>query len=168
MKLTSYLRSYWKDNLIIGFITRKRAEELLMPCVPGTFLLRFSDSVIGSVSIAWKWEQNGMTGVSMLEPLSSKDFQARQFADRIKDIEQLTYLYPNIPKDNVFGQYYANSNINEQRNVNYKKWTLLARIEDNNRNEFEHIDSPNSNCSSSADQSPIHYTNMNEINRYEE
>ena len=37
----------WKDNLIIGFISKAQAEEYLSQCAPGTFLLRFSDSELG-------------------------------------------------------------------------------------------------------------------------
>jgi signal transducer and activator of transcription 5B len=41
------LREPWKDGCIIGFIDRKTAEEYLINCSPGTFLLRFSDSELG-------------------------------------------------------------------------------------------------------------------------
>lgn len=49
MKLTrDQLRSTWADTTIIGFINKRHAEEKLMKCAPGTFLLRFSDSEIGA------------------------------------------------------------------------------------------------------------------------
>lgn len=48
MKLTrDQLRAPWVDTTIIGFISKRHAEEKLMKCPPGTFLLRFSDSEIG-------------------------------------------------------------------------------------------------------------------------
>ena len=48
MKLTrDYLRGPWNDNLIIGFINKRQAEEKLLKCPLGTFLLRFSDSELG-------------------------------------------------------------------------------------------------------------------------
>ena len=54
MKLTrEHLRGPWVDGSIIGFVGRQRAEELLNQCHPGTFLLRFSDSELGGVTIAW-------------------------------------------------------------------------------------------------------------------
>lgn len=37
----------------MGFIRKKQAEEMLSACPNGTFLLRFSDSELGGVTIAW-------------------------------------------------------------------------------------------------------------------
>lgn len=48
MKLTrDQLRGPWTEGLIIGFINKRQAEEMLLKCSPGTFLLRFSDSELG-------------------------------------------------------------------------------------------------------------------------
>lgn len=48
MKLTrDQLRGPWTEGLIIGFINKRQAEEMLLKCAPGTFLLRFSDSELG-------------------------------------------------------------------------------------------------------------------------
>lgn len=50
MKLTrDQLRGPWTEGLIIGFINKRQAEEKLLQCPPGTFLLRFSDSELGTV-----------------------------------------------------------------------------------------------------------------------
>lgn len=43
--------------------------------------------------------------VCNLSPFTDKDFKIRSLADRVKDIEGLTHLYPDIPKDQAFGQY---------------------------------------------------------------
>lgn len=40
-------------RLIIGFIGRHQAEDMLLKKCNGTFLLRFSDSELGGVTIAW-------------------------------------------------------------------------------------------------------------------
>lgn len=37
----------------MGFVRKKQAEEMLSTCVAGTFLLRFSDSESGGITIAW-------------------------------------------------------------------------------------------------------------------
>lgn len=37
----------------MGFIKKRQAEELLSTCAPGTFILRFSDSELGGITIAW-------------------------------------------------------------------------------------------------------------------
>lgn len=45
------LRNYFR--FILGFVRKKQAEEMLEQCVNGTFLLRFSDSELGGIVIAW-------------------------------------------------------------------------------------------------------------------
>lgn len=43
----------------------------------------------------------------MLQPFCHKDFGIRSLGDRIKDLGQCVYLYPDIPKDKAFGNYYT-------------------------------------------------------------
>ncbi len=47
-------------STIVGFIGRKQTEDLLKQCLRGTFMLRFSDSELGGVTIAWVGGKNGM------------------------------------------------------------------------------------------------------------
>ena len=52
MALTKqYLASVWKKGFVIGFISRLNANSFLEDSPEGTFLLRFSDSVLGGVTI---------------------------------------------------------------------------------------------------------------------
>lgn len=109
---------------ILGFINKREVEELLVKCRTGTFLLRFSDSKLGGITIACifgnaRWlsflflllyffirsEENGE--VLMLEPLTAKDLEHRCLADRIADLQILHFLYPDIPKNEAFGKYYT-------------------------------------------------------------
>ena len=68
MKLTKEdLRGMWIDGALLGFVSRQQAEEYLQasevrfrlfctsPAKPevGTFLIRFSDSELGGVTVAW-------------------------------------------------------------------------------------------------------------------
>jgi len=46
------LRS-WKSGAIYGFISRKDAEIMLHGSSPGVFLVRFSDTVLGGISITF-------------------------------------------------------------------------------------------------------------------
>jgi signal transducer and activator of transcription 5B len=46
------LRS-WKNGSIYGFIARKDAEIALQGSNPGTFLVRFSDTVLGGITITY-------------------------------------------------------------------------------------------------------------------
>ena len=49
-----YLESIWKKGYVNGFVGKKRAEEMLSDKAEGTFLLRFSDSTLGGVTIGSK------------------------------------------------------------------------------------------------------------------
>lgn len=54
MKLTrEHLKNPWMDGYILGFVRKRQAEEMLANCASGTFLMRFSDSELGGVTIAW-------------------------------------------------------------------------------------------------------------------
>lgn len=101
------------------------ASEILASYPNGTFLLRFSDSELGGVSIAWmsgefvswsgRWFQcfflsfcvTENSKVLMLQPFTSKDFAVRSLADRLADLRHLIYLYPDIDKNTVFKKYYT-------------------------------------------------------------
>jgi len=102
MNLTSlHMRGPWNEGLIMGFVSKNRAEELLMGCTPGTFLLRYSDSELGGVTIAYmQQDQMGGKSVLFVAPFVSKDLSQRSIADTIFDLqENLTYLYPNLNRE---------------------------------------------------------------------
>ncbi|XP_038076621.1 signal transducer and activator of transcription 5A-like isoform X3 [Patiria miniata] len=104
-----YLRPPWNEGSILGFITKEHAQELLLTKQTGTFLLRFSDSKLGAISITWVNEDptTGERQVLNLLPFSSEDFHIRSLADRIHDLPHLTNLFPDIPKDTAFGNFYT-------------------------------------------------------------
>lgn len=119
-----YLRTLWCDRLIMGFIQKKQAEEMLSKCPPGTFLLRFSDSELGGITIAWVGEGNE---VFSLQPFTSRDLMLRSLADRILDLAQLQFLYPNVAKDDVFSKYYTKPE-NEMLKNGYVKPVLVTTL----------------------------------------
>ncbi|XP_061381963.1 signal transducer and activator of transcription 5B isoform X2 [Danaus plexippus] len=119
-----YLRTLWCDRLIMGFIQKKQAEEMLSKCPPGTFLLRFSDSELGGITIAWTGEGNE---VFSLQPFTSRDLMLRSLADRILDLAQLQFLYPNVAKDDVFSKYYTKPE-NEMLKNGYVKPVLVTTL----------------------------------------
>ncbi|KAM6100885.1 signal transducer and activator of transcription 6 [Pterocles gutturalis] len=101
------LKSYWSDRLIIGFISKQYVCKLLSTEPDGTFLLRFSDSEIGGVTIAHVIRgKDGSSQVENIQPFSAKDLSIRSLGDRIRDLGQLRNLYPNTPKDHAFGSHY--------------------------------------------------------------
>uniref|UniRef100_A0A3B4BJP9 SH2 domain-containing protein n=1 Tax=Periophthalmus magnuspinnatus TaxID=409849 RepID=A0A3B4BJP9_9GOBI len=105
MELTKkHLLPYWSD-LIFGFIGKQHLHVILKDRPGGTFLLRFSDSEIGAITIAYVAVSEGVAKVQNIMPFSKKDLEISGLGNRIIDINYLTYLYPNIPK-NVFKKYY--------------------------------------------------------------
>ena len=53
------MKGLWKKGYVMGFVARTKAESLLHQQPPGTFLLRFSDSMRGGVSITYRKLQLG-------------------------------------------------------------------------------------------------------------
>uniref|UniRef100_A0A8C6KGW7 Signal transducer and activator of transcription n=1 Tax=Nothobranchius furzeri TaxID=105023 RepID=A0A8C6KGW7_NOTFU len=95
---------------ILGFVNKQQAQDMLMSKPNGTFLLRFSDSEIGGITIAWVAENPNKAGERMvwnLMPYTTKDFSIRSLADRISDLNHLLFLYPDRAKDEVFSKYYT-------------------------------------------------------------
>ncbi|KRG02128.1 signal transducer and transcription activator isoform X1 [Drosophila mojavensis] len=113
MKLTKdHLLSMWKAGRITGFINKAKAHDDLLRAVTGigTFLLRFSDSELGGVTIAYV---NACGSVTMLSPWTARDFQILNLADRIRDLDMLRCLHPTdvnvqpLDRDLAFGDFYT-------------------------------------------------------------
>lgn len=130
LKVTrEHLRGLWNDGTVMGFVGKKQAEEMLLQRPTGTFLLRYSDSELGGVTIAWVTDDGtGHREVFMLQPFTSRDFAIRALADRINDLKHLTYLYPEIPKDLAFSKYYAPASENQPQPNGYVKPMLVVQI----------------------------------------
>ncbi|RUS70066.1 hypothetical protein EGW08_022172 [Elysia chlorotica] len=139
-KLTrEHLKDLWTDEAIIGFVSKTQAQDWLRNQPQGTFLLRFSDSEIGGITIAW----TGETEVWNLAPFTAKDFQIRGIADRIKDLNSLVYLYPGKAKDSVFSKYYTSTTENVS-SEGYIRPTLKTTIPEKYTpgSELEHLAQP--------------------------
>ncbi|XP_066977172.1 signal transducer and activator of transcription 5B isoform X2 [Macrobrachium rosenbergii] len=132
MKVTrEHLRQPWNDGSIMGFVGRRPAEEMLKNSKSGTFLLRFSDSELGGVTIAWMYEdttKGDQRDVFMLQPFTSKAFAIRPLADVIADLKYLLYLYPNVPKEQAFGKYYTPMGGEQPTNNGYVKPHLITHV----------------------------------------
>uniref|UniRef100_A0AAG5D3Y4 Signal transducer and activator of transcription n=1 Tax=Anopheles atroparvus TaxID=41427 RepID=A0AAG5D3Y4_ANOAO len=107
MKVTrEHLRGPWMAGCIIGFISKSKAAEYLLKCPRGTFLLRFSDSELGGITIAWVNEgTDGQRHILHIQPFTAKDLSIRSLSDRIHDFDDLVFLYPNKPKHEAFHQF---------------------------------------------------------------
>lgn len=111
LKLTKdWLQGPWKSRLIIGFISKQKSQEWLLMKPNGTFLLRFSDSEVGGITIAWVADDPNKPGerqVWNLAPFTEKDFKIRGLGDRVHDLHNLIYLYPDIPKQQAFSKFWT-------------------------------------------------------------
>ncbi|XP_003963141.1 signal transducer and activator of transcription 6 isoform X1 [Takifugu rubripes] len=109
MELTKkHLRTYWSEKLIFGFIGKQHLHLILKDKPNGTFLLRFSDSEIGGITIAYvSTADNGGLKIQNIQPFTKRDLEIRSLGDRILDINHITHLYPNCPKHEVFQKFYT-------------------------------------------------------------
>uniref|UniRef100_A0A8C5HDX8 Signal transducer and activator of transcription n=1 Tax=Gouania willdenowi TaxID=441366 RepID=A0A8C5HDX8_GOUWI len=96
-----HLRTYWSEGLIFGFIGKQHLHLILQNSPNGTFLLRFSDSEIGGITIAY------VSKIQNIQPFTKRDLEIRSLGDRICDIDDIMYLYPACPKHEVFKKYYS-------------------------------------------------------------
>jgi len=132
MNLTSiHMRGPWNESLIMGFVSKGKAEELLTACNHGTFLLRYSDSELGGVTIAYV--RHGPLGKSVLfvAPFVSKDLSQRSIADTIFDLqENLAYLYPTVPAD-AFKKFSSavNKDVGQAVSHGYVAHTLKTHVQ---------------------------------------
>uniref|UniRef100_A0A3B5L7V1 Signal transducer and activator of transcription 6, interleukin-4 induced n=1 Tax=Xiphophorus couchianus TaxID=32473 RepID=A0A3B5L7V1_9TELE len=108
MDLTKkHLKPYWSDGLIFGFIGKQHVHLILKESPSGTFLLRFSDSEIGGITIAYVSHENGIPMIQNIQPFTRKDLEIRCLGDRIRDINEILYLYPNVLKHDAFKKFYT-------------------------------------------------------------
>lgn len=138
LKLTKdHLSELWRDDLVIGFVTRQRAEELLSNQQQGSFLIRFSDTSLGVISIALK---NAQDKCLMVGPLSAKELKISKIADSIRDLEQLQFLYPGIPKNEAFSKYYTRESPQNSASNGYVRPLLRPYIPGYNWHSFFFFD----------------------------
>ena len=99
MILTSnHMKGPWSEGYIMGFASKLEVEQILLDnsMLNGTFILRFSDSEIGGISIAYVRQdpQNGSRQVFMMTPFTTKDLSQRSIADVVLDLDKsLSVVY---------------------------------------------------------------------------
>ncbi|KAE8580023.1 hypothetical protein XENTR_v10024276 [Xenopus tropicalis] len=121
--IKKYLLSIWIDGCIMGFVSKEKERALLKDKIPGTFLLRFSESHLGSITFTWvDLSDTGEVRFHSVEPYNKGRLNALPFPDILRTYKvieaenapenPLLYLYPDVPKDKAFGKHY-NSHQNE-------------------------------------------------------
>ncbi|KAG7255393.1 hypothetical protein CRUP_025198 [Coryphaenoides rupestris] len=117
--IKKHLLPIWCKGHIMGFVSKELASTLLDNKPSGTFLLRFSESnKEGAITVSWvdRSKPKGFQ-VAAVEPFTKKELEASSLADCIRtyhvkcpgrpNMYPLLYLYPDIPMDHVFQQYYS-------------------------------------------------------------
>merc|ERR1712062_628533 len=129
--LTSHNMSrLWKEGFIMGFVTKQAVEKMLEQQQNGCFILRFSDLELGGVVIAYvRKPEFQQPSVLQLHPFTARDLTQRSMADVVFDINDLTVLYPNIPKE-VFRKH-CTTNAQEQQPTatGYVKHILVTQLQ---------------------------------------
>ncbi|XP_066193651.1 signal transducer and activator of transcription 2 isoform X4 [Sylvia atricapilla] len=134
--LQEHLKQLWKDGLILGFVSRKQEEKLLKSKMTGTFLLRFSESVLGGVTFTWvEHHERGSPSFHAVEPYKASELVSLALPDIIHNYQMmmeenppenpLKFLYPNIPRDEAFGRYYSEK---QEGNLDESKKYLNRRL----------------------------------------
>ncbi|XP_077393748.1 signal transducer and activator of transcription 4 [Festucalex cinctus] len=117
--IRKHLLPVWNENYIMGFVSKEMERALLREKESGTFLLRFSESHLGGITFTWvQHSDNGEPTFNSVEPYTKSRLNALHFPDIIRDYKMISdgvvpknplkFLYPDIPKDEAFGQLYNN------------------------------------------------------------
>ncbi|XP_054643068.1 signal transducer and activator of transcription 4 isoform X1 [Dunckerocampus dactyliophorus] len=115
--IKKHLLPVWNENYIMGFVSKEMERILLREKESGTFLLRFSESHLGGITFTWvQHSDSGEVNFNSVEPYTKSRLNALAFPDIIRDYKvisdgvvpknPLKVLYPDIPKDQAFGQLY--------------------------------------------------------------
>ncbi|EGD83476.1 STAT5A/MGF protein [Salpingoeca rosetta] len=102
-----HIRALWDEDLVYGFIDKDETFRVLAGSRPGTFLVRFSTSLVSGVSVSWVGPSPDGMQVYHLQPWMNKDISIRSLADRVSDLDQLQILYPDRPKHVAFAHHYS-------------------------------------------------------------
>ncbi|OCT63934.1 hypothetical protein XELAEV_18045030mg [Xenopus laevis] len=136
--IKKHLLAIWIDGCIMGFVSKEKERALLKDKMPGTFLLRFSESHLGSITFTWMDRSDtGEVRFHSVEPYNKGRLNALPFPDILRTYKvieaenapenPLIYLYPDIPKDKAFGKHY-NSHQNEEVS-RMAQWYDLQQID---------------------------------------
>ncbi|KAM6325914.1 signal transducer and activator of transcription 2 isoform 2-T7 [Alca torda] len=145
--LQEQLKELWKNGLILGFVSRKQEKKLLKGKRTGTFLIRFSESVLGGVTCTWvEHPESGRPAFRSVVPYTAVELASLALPDIVRDYQllmeenipenPLQFLYPDTPRDEAFGPYYSQrqeGNLLEQKKYLNRR---LIRVSSRHANEL--------------------------------
>ncbi|XP_073519789.1 signal transducer and activator of transcription 2 isoform X2 [Phyllobates terribilis] len=146
----AHLENIWNDGYVMGFVSRSTEDALLRTMQQGTFLLRFSESERdGGITCSWVDHQpDGTYTIRSVEPYRKKELSHIPLTEIIRNYQLLAeenipenplkFLYPNIPKDEAFGQYYE---LRSEVNMEYQKYLKRKLIVVSERNVDDSLSS---------------------------
>uniref|UniRef100_A0A3P9K6Q8 Signal transducer and activator of transcription n=1 Tax=Oryzias latipes TaxID=8090 RepID=A0A3P9K6Q8_ORYLA len=137
-----YLEDLWREGLIMGFVNKSKEKSLLKKKQRGTFLLRFSESVIGGITFSWvEIASTGNPKINTVQPFTKVELSQIPFHEIIRNFQileaenvpenPLLYLYPNIPKDDAFGKFYTEKTGDDSPYIKYIKTKLMFVSKEN-------------------------------------
>ncbi|XP_074521907.1 signal transducer and activator of transcription 2 [Halichoeres trimaculatus] len=138
----SYLEDLWRDGHIMGFVSKGKEKSLLKKKQRGTFLLRFSESVIGGITFSWvDITMSGEPDIKTVQPFTKVDLSQIPFQEIIRNFKiieaenipesPLLYLYPNTPRDEAFGKYYSEKSGDDSPYIKYIRTKLVFVSKEN-------------------------------------
>merc|ERR1712038_2229217 len=127
---STHMKNLWSEGYIMGFVMKQEAERILKQNQNGCFLLRYSDSELGGVTIAYvRRSDTQPPSVLSLYPFTTKDLAQRSMADVVFDINELTFLYPSISKE-VFRKHCGTSAQEKKPgNPGYIKHSFVTQLQ---------------------------------------
>ncbi|XP_074386639.1 signal transducer and activator of transcription 2 isoform X2 [Zonotrichia albicollis] len=157
--LQEHLKQLWKNGLILGFVSRKQEEKLLKSKRTGTFLLRFSESVLGGVTFTWvEHNETGPPTFHAVEPYTASELVSLALPDIIRDYHMsleeknpenpLKFLYPNTARDEAFGPYYSQrleGNLSESQKYLNRRLIRVSSRPPNRRQTEEELQAATEN-----------------------
>ncbi|KAM4582671.1 signal transducer and activator of transcription 2 isoform 1-T2 [Fundulus diaphanus] len=138
----TYLENLWREGLIMGFVSKGKEKLLLRRKKRGTFLLRFSESVVGGITFSWvEIDANGEPDIKTVQPFTKVDLNQIQFHEIIRNFQileaenipesPLLFLYPDTPKDEAFGKWYSEISGGDNPYMKYIKTKLMFVSKEN-------------------------------------
>ncbi|CAD5219374.1 unnamed protein product [Bursaphelenchus okinawaensis] len=159
------LLKFWDEGWLIGFISKNDASNRMCMSPMPTFLLRFSDTQTGAVSIGFVCEEDGQKVPFHLAPFTIKDLDQLSLAQRIASCPQLQnirFLYPDHDKENMLRVFEGEERPKSESPTGYIQSQIVMVAKTGKMNIGGESPSPMSN-NSKLDWSPGDYQSSNSM-----